>query len=319
MSTYRDQVSPFFDFGRADFRYNSAWLSGVTLPRFLGVLARLPVSSALQRDDFRGRLTVGAGLTMAELVYSVVMAFDSVEIVADIEIGGLDQLLNLQMCRRVMQNAGLTPEVVVATDLIEGTDGSGAKMSKSKGNYVGLGWPPGEVFGRLMSVPDRLLPGYLCALTELLDPEIERLVDSVPPMRVKTLLAADVTAAIHGRARAEVVRASFTARFSRRALSDATDLPVVDLAECGQSTVAELFTRTTALVSSRNQVRRVAAAGGLRLVVEAPGKAPRVTGLTEADARLEDILGPGEVGPDEVGARTFLRCGRAVIEVRRPA
>src|SRR5262245_5873838 len=79
MATYRDQVSPFFDFDQADFRFNSEWLSGVTLPRFLGVLERLPVSAALQRDDFRGRLAAGGGLTMAELLYSVVMALDSAE------------------------------------------------------------------------------------------------------------------------------------------------------------------------------------------------------------------------------------------------
>jgi tyrosyl-tRNA synthetase len=277
----------------------------------------LPVSSALQRDDFRDRLVSGGGLTMAELIYSVVMAFDSVEVVADVEIGGLDQLLNLQMCRRVMQNVGLTPEVVIASGLIQGIDGSGAKMSKSKGNYVGLGSPPGEVFGKLMSAADRLLPEYLRALTELLDPEIDRLLDSVPPMRVKTLLAADVTAGIHGRAAAEAARASFAARFSRRALSGATDLPVVDVSECGQSTVADLFTQATALVSSRNQVRRVAAGGGLRLVVEAPDEAPRVTRLADADARLADVVGPDTVGPDSA-ARTFLKCGRAVVEVRRP-
>ena len=201
MATYRHQVGPFFDFDRADFRLNSEWLAGFTLPRFLGVLAKLPLSAALQRDDFRGRLSAGAGLTLAELVYSVVMALDSAEVVADVEIGGLDQLLNLQMCRRVMENAGLPAEVVIATGLIEGIDGTGAKMSKSRGNYVGLGSAPREVFGRLMSAPDRLLPDYLCALTELLDPEVERLLRSVPPMRVKSLLAADVTAAIHGRGR----------------------------------------------------------------------------------------------------------------------
>ena len=105
---------------------------------------------------------------MAELVYSVVMALDSVHIVADIEIGGLDQLLNLAMCRRVMEHAGQQPEVIIATPLIEGTDGTGAKMSKSKGNYVGLAFRPRDVHGGLMSVADRLLPGFLRALTELL-------------------------------------------------------------------------------------------------------------------------------------------------------
>jgi tyrosyl-tRNA synthetase len=84
------------------------------------------------------------------------MAWDSVAIDADIELGGVDQLLNLQMCRRVMEISDQAPEVVLTTPLIEGTDGTGAKMSKSKGNYVGLSASPDEVYGRLMSIPDHL-------------------------------------------------------------------------------------------------------------------------------------------------------------------
>jgi tyrosyl-tRNA synthetase len=106
---------------------------------------------------------------MAELVYSVVMALDSVKITADIELGGLDQLLNMQMCRRVMENAG-QPEIIIATGLIEGTDGTGAKMSNSKGNYVGLAFGPRDVFSKLMSAADRLLPAYLRATDGHLPP-----------------------------------------------------------------------------------------------------------------------------------------------------
>ncbi|HEY1485735.1 MAG TPA: tyrosine--tRNA ligase, partial [Micromonosporaceae bacterium] len=169
LATYRAQVTPFFDVTKADFRFNRDWLGRITLPEFLTTLERLPVSAALQRDDFRTRLADGAGLSMAELVYSVVMALDSVEVRADIEIGGLDQLLNMQMCRRVMDNAGQRPEVVIATPLIEGTDGTGVKMSKSKGNYIALSATPADVFGKFMSIPDRLVPAYLAALTELRD------------------------------------------------------------------------------------------------------------------------------------------------------
>ena len=127
MKTYREQVTPFVDFGRADFRHNSEWLAPVTLPQFISVLEKLPAAAALQREDFRDRLAAGSGLTMAELVYSVVMALDSVQITADIELGGLDQLLNMQMCRRVMENAGQRPEIIIATGLIEGTDGTGRR------------------------------------------------------------------------------------------------------------------------------------------------------------------------------------------------
>jgi tyrosyl-tRNA synthetase len=308
--TYREQVSPYLDFARADFRFNSEWLAPLTLPRFLAVLERLPVATALQRDDFRDRLAAGAGLTMAELVYAVVMALDSVEITADIELGGIDQLLNMQMCRRVMEDSGQKPEVIIATGLIQGTDGTGAKMSKSRSNYVGLAFAPGEVYGRLMSIPDRLLPEYLKALTELLDPEIDLLM-RLHPMGVKTLLASDITGTLHGLDVAATSRAAFRAQFSQRRYSDAADVPVVEAAEWGGSTIAELFVAVTA--STGNHVRRVARDGGLRLVREVPGRHGEAVPLADANSTLSAILA---AHPELPGARTFLRCGRSLIEIR---
>jgi tyrosyl-tRNA synthetase len=323
MATYRAQVTPFFDFTRASFRYNSEWLAPITLPEFIGVLEKLPVAASLQREDFRTRLAAGSGLTMAELVYSVVMALDSVKITADIELGGLDQLLNMQMCRRVMENAGQQPEIVIATGLIEGTDGTGAKMSKSKGNYVGLAFEPKDVFGKLMSAADRLMPAYLRALTELLDPEIDLLMQlsadrEIHPMGVKTLLASDVTAAVHGIAQADAARAGFTAQFSAKRFSDTPDLPAVTLTEHADSTVAELFAKVTQLVPSLGQVRRVAAGGGLRLVTEVPGKDQEAAILTEADstATLGSLLKAHETVTGQPSARNFLKCGRFLIAVK---
>ena len=144
LSGYQQQVTPFIDFERADLRFNGEWLNKVTLPELVGVLAHVPVSMSLQREDFRTRLADGHGLSVAEFVYSVVMALDSVAIDADVELGGVDQLLNLQMCRKVMEIREQTPEVVITTPLIEGTDGTGSKMSKCKGNYVGLSASPGR-------------------------------------------------------------------------------------------------------------------------------------------------------------------------------
>jgi tyrosyl-tRNA synthetase len=324
LTTYRRQVTPFFDFQQADFRFNSEWLGPLTLPRFLGILERLPVSAALQREDFRNRLSAGSGLTMAELVYSVVMALDSVEIDADVELGGLDQLLNLQMCRRVMENAGRRPEVVIATGLIEGTDGTGAKMSKSKGNYVGLTFAPADVFGKLMSASDRLLPDYLRALTELLEPEVEMLLAMIAdrrihPMGLKTLLASDVTSTLHGLDAAAEVRAAFRARFSDRRFSAAAGVPAVSADAHRANTIGELFARVTGLVPSLNQVRRVAAGGGLRLVVESLDAERASATLTSAEANLgvADVLHAHRALLTEPGARVFLTCGRQLLELTR--
>ncbi len=166
LATYRRQASPFFDFEKAEFRHNGDWLRLVTLPRLIEITAHVPLSMSLQREDFRNRLAAGHSLSLAELLYSVAMAIDSVEVHCDLEVGGIDQFLNMQMCRKVMEICGQEPELVVATPLLEGTDGTGAKMSKSAGNYVPLTAQPSEVFGKVMSIPDRLMEPYLKALSE---------------------------------------------------------------------------------------------------------------------------------------------------------
>jgi tyrosyl-tRNA synthetase len=286
LATYRDQVSPFFDFDRAEFRRNGDWLRQVTLPRLVEIAARIPMSMPLQRDDFRRRLDSGHGLSLAEVLYSVVMALDSVEVRCDIELGGLDQYLNMQMCRRVMEVCGQEPEIVLATALIEGTDGTGTKMSKSRGNYVPLTAPPGEVFGKLMSVPDHLVEPYLRALSEWTDPEIEllgrRAADgTLHPMDRKKLLAGEVTAALHGLDAAMAARRDFVARFSRRSFGDVADLPLV--ADPDVPVVDVL--KALGFATSTGDVLRLARQRALRLVVEHDGDQEQLV-LDEADVRV---------------------------------
>ena len=233
LTTYREQVTPFFDFERAQFRHNGNWLREIALPKIIEIIAQIPVSMPLQREDFRKRLDAGQGLSLAELMYSVVMALDSVETNCDLEVGGIDQFLNMQMCRKVMDICGQIPELVVATSLIEGTDGTGAKMSKSKGNYVPLTAPATEIFGKIMSVPDRLVEQYFRALSEWCDSELtvtgERVkAGSLHPMDLKKILAGEVTAAIHGVDAAMKAREEFVVRFSKRTFSEVEDLPTID-------------------------------------------------------------------------------------------
>jgi tyrosyl-tRNA synthetase len=319
LAGYRDQISRFFDFDLADFRFNSEWLGSITLPRFVEILAGLPVSAVLQREDFRNRLSAGSGLTMAEFVYSVVMAVDSLEIEADVELGGQDQLLNMQMCRRVMENACRRPETIVATELVEGTDGTGAKMSKSRGNYVGLAFGARDVFGRLMAASDRVVPDYLRALTELLDPEIDALTTGVAegrfhPMGLKALLASDVTAALHGRDVARQARSAFVAQFSRRRLADTPGLLVVDLAEAGARSVGAVLVDASPDIGSLGHVRRVARGGGLRLVRELGDREPESLVLDERSVS-RPLASLVTESPGAVDARSFLKCGRTVVEV----
>lgn len=314
LATYREQVAPFFDFDRALFRHNGDWLRQITLPRIIEITAQIPVSMPLQREDFRKRLEAGQGLSLAELMYSVVMALDSVETSCDVEIGGIDQFLNMQMCRKVMDICGQTPELVVATSLIEGTDGTGAKMSKSKGNYVPLTALAGEIFGKIMSVPDRLVEPYFRALSEWRDTELavtnERVnAGSLHPMDLKKILAGEVTAAIHGVDAAMRSREEFVARFSKRAFSELEDLPTVtDLAQ----SIIEVV-KSLGFARSNGDVRRVAEQTGLRLVVESGGSQDQVT-ITADEARepLATVI------KEKLGSQTgevYLKVGRKLARI----
>ncbi len=315
LATYQAQVEPFFDFQRAKLRRNSEWLNDVRLARVIEVTSRVPASMPLQRDDFRRRIEGGRGLSLAELLYSVLMALDSVELACDVEVGGIDQFLNLQMCRHVMAVCGLPEELVVVTPLIEGTDGTGAKMSKSKANYVPLVAPPEEIFGRLMAIPDRLMFPYFQALTEWADEELALLEDrlatgSAHPAELKRLLAGDVTAALCGTSAAMAARRAFDAQFSRSRFSLLEHLPVVDDVEL---TLAAALRRLS-FVSSNSEASRLATQRGLRLVVEEVGDRQRevVLGPEAVHVRLAELV--GELHAEEGGA-VFLRVGRRLARI----
>ncbi|GAA1918093.1 tyrosine--tRNA ligase [Streptomyces sodiiphilus] len=323
LAGYRDQVRPFFDFEKVRFRHNSEWLAGITLPKLIGILAQVPASSLLQREDFRTRLEGGHGLTMSELIYPVAMAIDSAEIDADIELGGVDQLLNMQMGRRVMEIYGMRPQMIATMPLIEGTDGSGAKMSKSKGNYIGLTAAAEDVFGKIMSIPDRLMVPYLRAWTEWTDAEIDAAAarveaGSLHPMDLKKVLAGEVVTAMHGVEAAMAARAGFTAQFSRKSFADVETLPEVDLAVCGGEGIATVLTRVLEFTPSASAARRLAKQNGLRLVLESAGGQQRTTVLPEADA-LRPL---GEVVAEQLSAAggepdgVYLKAGRKLAQVR---
>ena len=316
LATYRRQASPFFDFDQAEFRHNGDWLRLVTLPRLIEITAHVPLSMSLQREDFRNRLAAGHSLSLAELLYSVAMAIDSVEVHCDLEVGGIDQFLNMQMCRKVMEICGQEPELVVATPLLEGTDGTGAKMSKSAGNYVPLTAQPSEVFGKVMSIPDRLMEPYLQALSEWQGSELalaaKRLADgSLHPMDLKRIVAGEVTAALHGVDAAMKAREDFDAHFSRRSFADVEDLPTVT--DLGQ-TVVEVV-KSLGFASSNSEVRRVAEQKGLRVVVEpSDGAGQEQVPLAPEDIRepLSQVL-DGKL--NGLAGRYYLRVGRKLARI----
>jgi tyrosyl-tRNA synthetase len=322
LAGYQDQVRPFFDFENVSFRHNSDWLGSIGFAQLISLLAQVPASALLQREDFRNRLAQGSGLTMSELIYPVAMALDSVELECDIELGGVDQLLNMQMGRRLMEQHGQRPQMIAAMPLIEGTDGSGAKMSKSKDNYIGLTAAADDVYGKIMSIPDRLMVPYLRAWTEWTDAEIDQAAArcearTLHPMDLKKVLAGEVVTALHGAAAAKSARAGFTAQFSRKSFGDVGTLPVVDAAEHGGEGIAAILTRVLEFTPSASAARRIAKQNGLKLVVEADGGDQRSIVLPEAEALrpLGEVVSEKLAEADASGT-LYLKAGRKIAQIR---
>ncbi|MET8676190.1 tyrosine--tRNA ligase [Streptomyces sp. NPDC004647] len=322
LTGYREQVRPFFDFEKVSFRQNSEWLAPYTFPELLSLLSQVPVSQLLQREDFRNRLAEGSGLTMAELLYPVAQGLDSVALESDVELGGSDQLLNLQMGRKLMELRGQQQQLIVTMPLIEGTDGSGAKMSKSKGNYVGLTSSADDVFGKIMSVPDRLMEPYLKAWTEWTDEEISLALSrveekSLHPMDLKKVLAGEVVAALYGVDAAMAARAGFIAQFSKKSFADVESLPSVDAAQHGAESVAAVLTKVLEFTPSASAARRIAKQNGLRLIVE-DGSGQQAIVLDEAAAirPLGEVVAQSLADAGLGAGSVYLKAGRKIAEIR---
>jgi len=156
---FREQVVRVLDPERTEFRFNGEWLAPLTFAETVRLTRTLTVARLLERDDFAKRFAAGEPISLSELLYPPMQAYDSVAIEADVEIGGTDQLYNLLAGRDVMPHYGLEPQVVVTYPLLVGVDGV-EKMSKSRGNYIGINDPPEEMFGKTMSIPDAALPQW---------------------------------------------------------------------------------------------------------------------------------------------------------------
>lgn len=172
---FKSQIKPYLNLWNTKVHFNSKWLKKISLAEMLGYMQHITMSSATQREDFRNRLANGSSVSLAETVYGFLMGLDSIHLKTDIEIGGVDQLINFQQCRELMSSLRITPEVALCTPIIEGTDGSGKKMSKSVGNTINLSASYEDKFGKVMSIPDKLILPWYIAFTDVNETEIEGL------------------------------------------------------------------------------------------------------------------------------------------------
>jgi tyrosyl-tRNA synthetase len=178
-------------------RFNREWLGALRADEVVRLAATYNVARMLERRDFKERYKAGETISVHEFLYPLAQAYDSVALKADVELGGTDQLFNLNVGRDIMPAYGLEPQVVMTTPLLEGTDGV-QKMSKSLGNYVGVTEPPSSIFGKVLSISDTLMWRYYELLTDLAPTEIEAERSKGQPMASKIALARRIVSDFHG-------------------------------------------------------------------------------------------------------------------------
>jgi tyrosyl-tRNA synthetase len=223
-ATYTDQAFKILDQSLTEVVYNGDWFRKMTYEEILKLNGRVTLQQMLQREDFRTRLDAGQEIRLHELQYPIMQGWDSVEIRADVEIGGTDQLFNILVGRDLQKEEGQPQQVVMVMPLLEGLDGV-KKMSKSYGNYVGVNDVPQEMFGKLMSVSDELMDRYYLLL-------LGEARDSLGhPMDAKKSLAEKITSRYHGHEAGPAARADWDTRFSKKDLAAAElpEIPLVDL------------------------------------------------------------------------------------------
>ncbi|MGB6745381.1 MAG: tyrosine--tRNA ligase, partial [Terracidiphilus sp.] len=225
--TYKQQVFRILDEEKTEVRYNSEWLSKLGYEGTIRLTAHFTVSQMLERDEFSKRFHAEQPISLHELLYPVMQGYDSVALECDVELGGTDQKFNLLCGRELQRHYGQKPQIVLMTPILEGLDGV-QKMSKSLNNAIGINEPPGEMYGKLMSISDELMWKYFSLLTDLRGSEIETLKGDVAagrlhPMDLKKRLARTITAGFHGEAAAQSADENWARMFQQKEFSESVD------------------------------------------------------------------------------------------------
>ena len=298
--TYVEQVRSILDFspGRIEIVRNAEWLAPMDMAEVLRLLGRTTLARILERDDFTKRYREGSPISLSELIYPLMQGWDSVQVRADVELGGTDQLFNNLVGRQLQEAEGQEPQVVITTPLLEGLDGVN-KMSKSLGNYVGIAEPAGEQFGKLMSIPDALMPRYFQLTTGWLPDRVEAVLadlgsGALTPVRAKRLLARTVVDLYHGTGAGEAAEAEFDRIF--REGEAPTEVAEVTVAAGDLPMPLARLLATAGLVPSNKEGRRKIEQGGVRIEGER---------VTDPDLEVDAAAVGGRIV--QVGKRAWAR------------
>jgi tyrosyl-tRNA synthetase len=249
--TYKKQAFKILDPARTEIRFNREWLGALGSDGFIRLAATYNVARMLERREFRQRFDAGQPISLHEFLYPMAQAYDSVALKADVELGGTDQLFNLNVGRDIMPAYDLEPQVVLTTPLLEGTDGV-EKMSKSLGNYVGVSEPPADMYAKLLSISDELMWRYYLLLTDLPPAEIEKEKAAGRPMASKMALARRLVADFHGAEAAAAAEGEWRRVHQER--QTPSDMPAVSV-PAGSYKPHELLARAGLTRSNSEGVR----------------------------------------------------------------
>ncbi|GDY01627.1 tyrosine--tRNA ligase [Planctomycetota bacterium] len=261
--TYRAQVAMVLDVQQAEERENGEWFHKATFMDCVALAGRYTVAQILDRDDFQNRYRDNQPISVHEFLYPLLQGWDSVELKADVELGGTDQLFNLMVGRELQKQSGMRPQVCMTMPLLEGLDGS-QKMSKSLGNYVGVADAPGEKFQKLLRLPNELLGKYFNLLTDVPEAAVADLV--LRPLDAKFELARHIVTDYHGEAAAQAARAEFDRMHQKGGVPDAVADFVADAAALRDGKLWLPSALALAkLVVSNSDGKRMVQGGGVRV------------------------------------------------------
>jgi tyrosyl-tRNA synthetase len=273
MHTYRDQAGKVLDLDRVQVRYNSEWLGPLDFSGLVRLTSHVTVAQMLERNDFRDRYATGTPISLHEFLYPVAQAFDSIAIHADVELGGSDQLFNLLLGRQFQRDYGQEPQICATAPLLLGLDGL-KKMSKSLGNYVGIAESAQSQFGKLMSMPDDIVPAYLRLAAFRSQRETDEVAAGLAsgqrnPMEEKKRLAEEIVSRYHGAQAAREAREYFERTVQRREAPQ--EMPEIPKADAKR--VSDILVRA-GFAESRRAAERLISGKGVRvdgIVVDDPG------------------------------------------------
>ena len=269
--TYAEQYCRVLDAEKTRVVFNSEWLGKFDFAGVIRLAAKVTVARVLERDDFATRLSEGRPIGLHEILYPVCQAYDSVALKSDVELGGMDQKFNILMGRDLQREFGQEPQIAIFMPILVGLDGL-QKMSKSLGNYVGITEPAGEMFGKLMSIPDDVMPQYFELCTNVPMPEVREieagmLSGRIHPMDAKKRLAREIVTIYHSKEAAQAAQAEFEHVFSNREIPtdiEGVKVPASAVKE-GKVWIVRLLKDLAGFASTNSEARRLIEQGGVTL------------------------------------------------------